>query len=168
MLGLMLLLALAAGFGWDRLVNSRLDNQQARNQLLQTNITVLDKQIAEIEDLKKRRQELLDRMLVIQALQGNRSEIVKIFDEFSRAIPDGVFFTKMDRKGQQVSLEGYAESNNRVSALMRKLDKSEKFAEPNLTVVESDNELGEQGSKFKMRFQLKGGLPKDPSSQGGT
>ena len=56
---------------------------------------------------------------VIQNLQGNRPEIVKLFDEFVRAAPDGVYFVQMERKGLNVSLEGFAESNNRVSALMR-------------------------------------------------
>lgn len=168
LLGMTVLLAIVISFGWDRAANSQLDSQHVRNQLLQTNIAALDKQVAEIRELKKRRQALLDRMQVIQDLQGNRPEIVKIYDEFVRAVPDGVYFIKMERKGQQVSLEGYAESNNRVSALMRKLDESEKFTDPNLTVVEADDTLGEQGSRFEMRVKLKGIPSPDVSSQGGA
>ena len=133
----------------------RIENQQERNQLLKTEIAKLDKQVAEIRELKKRRQQMLDRMQVIQSLQSNRPEIVKIFDEFVRSVPDGVYFEKMERKGSAISLVGYAESTNRVSALMRKLDAAEKFANPNLTVVEADETLGEQGSRFEMRVNLK-------------
>ncbi|TNE82934.1 MAG: pilus assembly protein PilN, partial [Deltaproteobacteria bacterium] len=91
---------------------------------------------------------------VIQELQGNRPEIVKLYDEFVRAVPDGVYFTKMKLLDKQLSLEGYAESNNRVSSLMRRLDASYKFAEPNLTKVEADQMLGEDGSRFEMRVKV--------------
>ncbi|WP_461480496.1 PilN domain-containing protein [Porticoccus sp.] len=93
-------------------------------------------------------------MQVIQELQGNRPEIVKLYDEFVRAVPDGVYFTQMTLKGKQISLVGYAESNNRVSALMRRLDASYKFAEPNLTKVQADPILGEDGSRFEMRVKV--------------
>ncbi len=153
--GMVLLLLAVIAFAWDRLENARIENQQERNQLLKTEIAKLDKQVAEIRELKKRRQQMLDRMQVIQSLQSNRPEIVKIFDEFVRSVPDGVYFEKMERKGSAISLVGYAESTNRVSALMRKLDAAEKFANPNLTVVEADETLGEQGSRFEMRVNLK-------------
>ena len=122
----------------------------------------------DIKDLKKRRQDLLDRMEVIQNLQGNRPDIVKIYDEFVRAVPDGVYFTKMERKGKEISLTGFAESNNRVSALMRKLDEAGKFVDPNLTVVEANQALGEQGSKFEMRVKLEDPQPSSVDAQGGA
>jgi type IV pilus assembly protein PilN len=122
LLGVVVVIAAISAFGWNLVANNRLDNQHSRNQLLKNNIATLEKQVAEIKELKKRRQDLLDRMAVIQNLQGNRPDIVKIYDEFVRAVPDGVYFTKMERKGNEISLQGFAESNNRVSALMRKLD----------------------------------------------
>lgn len=149
-----LVAAIVVSFGWDRVVNAQIANQESRNQLLQGEIAKLDKQVAEIKELKKRRQDLLDRMQVIQELQGNRPEIVKLYDEFVRAVPDGVYFTQMTLKDKQISLEGYAESNNRVSALMRRLDASYKFAEPNLTKVQADPMLGEDGSRFEMRVKV--------------
>lgn len=149
-----LVAAIVVAFGWDRVVNAQISNQESRNQLLKSEIAKLDKQVAEIKELKKRRQDLLDRMLVIQELQGNRPEIVKLYDEFVRAVPDGVYFTKMVLKGKQLSLEGYAESNNRVSSLMRRLDASYKFAEPNLTKVQANEILGEDGSRFEMRVKV--------------
>lgn len=149
-----LVAAVVVAFGWDRVVNGQISNQESRNQLLKGEIAKLDKQVEEIRELKKRRKDLLDRMQVIQELQGNRPEIVKLFDEFVRAVPDGVYFTKMTVKGDRISLEGFAESNNRVSALMRKLDASYKFSEPNLTKVQANDTLGEDGSRFEMRVKV--------------
>ena len=91
---------------------------------------------------------------MIQEVQGNRPEIVKIYDEFVRSVPDGVYFTEMVRAGEIVSLVGFAKSNSRVSVLMRQLDASYKFTEPNLTKVEADEMLGESGSKFEMRVKI--------------
>ncbi|TNE81442.1 MAG: pilus assembly protein PilN [Gammaproteobacteria bacterium] len=159
-----LVAAVVVAFGWDRVVNGQIANQESRNQLLKSEIAKLDKQVAEIKELKKRREDLLARMQVIQELQGNRPEIVKLYDEFVRAVPDGVYFTKMMLVGSQVSLEGYAESNNRVSSLMRRLDASYKFSEPNLTKVQADPMLGEDGSRFEMRVKVVNAPVKDEAS----
>lgn len=149
-----LVVAIISAFGWDRLISSQIEAQNGRNALLKAEIAKLEKQVTEIKELKKRRQDLLDRMQVIQELQGNRPEIVRIYDEFVRSVPDGVYFSKMTRKDKQVSLEGYAESNNRVSTLMRQLDASYKFTEPNLTKVQANDTLGEDGSRFEMRVKI--------------
>ncbi|MDP1520356.1 PilN domain-containing protein [Porticoccus litoralis] len=162
----MLIVGALVAFGWDRVVNAQISNQESRNQLLKSEIAKLDKQVAEIKELKKRRQDLLDRMQVIQELQGNRPEIVKLYDEFVRAIPDGVYFTKMTLKGSRISLVGYAESNNRVSALMRQLDASYKFSEPNLTKVQADQTLGEDGSRFEMRAKVIASPAEDDAAMG--
>lgn len=152
--GVVLVFSLLAVFAWDRLTNARTDNQESRNQLLRTEIASLEQQVAEIKDLKRKRRDMLDRMKVIQNLQSNRPEIVKIFDEFVRSVPDGLYFSGMERKAGVVSLQGLSESNNRVSALMRKLDASYKFNSPNLTKVEADAALGEQGSLFEMNVNI--------------
>lgn len=161
-----LIASAVVAFGWDRVVNAQISNQESRNQLLKSEIAKLDKQVAEIKELKKRRQGLLDRMQVIQELQGNRPEIVKLYDEFVRAIPDGVYFTNMTLKGSRISLVGYAESNNRVSALMRQLDASYKFSEPNLTKVQADQTLGEDGSRFEMRVKVIASPAEDDAAKG--
>ena len=154
LLGMVLIFAAVVAFGWDRVVNSQIDSQNSRNQLLKAEIAKLDKQVKEIDELTKRRQNLLDRIKVIQEVQGNRPEIVKIYDEFVRAVPDGVYFTKMARKGSSISLEGFAQSNSRVSVLMRKLDSSYKFSDPNLTKVKANSVLGENGSQFEMQVKV--------------
>jgi len=154
LLGMVLIFAAVVAFGWDRVVNSQIDSQVSRNQLLKTEIAKLDKQVKEIDELTKRRQNLLDRIKVIQEVQSNRPEIVKIYDEFVRAVPDGVYLTEMERKGESISLVGFAKSNSRVSVLMRRLDASYKFTEPNLTKVEANDVLGENGSQFEMQVKI--------------
>ena len=142
-------------FIWDRFSVARIEWQQSRNDLLQSEIRILDKQVEEIKELKARRQEMIDRIEVIQNLQAQRPEVVKLFDELVRAIPDGLYLDNMNKQGEGVLLKGFSESNNRVSSLMRSLDNSRKFADSNLTVVTADNALGEDGSKFELRARVK-------------
>ena len=117
---------------WDLAVNSRIDYQQSRNQYLRTQIALLDQEVAEIRDLQRKRNQLIERMRVIQALQGNRPVIVRLLDQLVRTVPDGVFYTSLETKANVVSIEGVAESNNRVSSLMRRLDASDWLENPNL------------------------------------
>lgn len=154
LLGMVLIFGAVVALGWDRVVNNQIDAQNSRNQVLTSEIAKLEKEVAEIEELSKRRQNLLDRIKVIQEIQGNRPEIVKIYDEFVRSVPDGVYFTEMVREGESISLVGYAKSNSRVSVLMRRLDSSYKFTEPNLTKVEANDILGENGSQFEMQVKI--------------
>lgn len=149
-----LVASLVVVFAWNWVMKGFISNQTDRNNLLTTEISKLEQQVREIEELKKRKQDMLDRMEVIQGLQANRPDIVRMFDEFVRAIPDGVYISELKRSEQSVALVGYAESNNRVSALMRSLDSSYKFSDPNLTKVEANDILGEQGNRFEMRVKL--------------
>jgi len=153
-IGFFVATALLTVFLWDRWVNHQIDNQNSRNQLLTREIAVLDKQVKEIAQLKKRKQDLIERMNVIQALQGNRPDVVRVFDELVKTIPDGLYLSSLTRTGDRIALTGYAESNNRVSAFMRNLDSSYKFSEPNLTKVVADGRLGEQGNSFEMRVKV--------------
>lgn len=153
-IGFVLIAALFSVFLWDRWVNYEITNQNSRNQLLNSEIAQLNKKVAEIAKLKQRKQQLLDRMAVIQSLQGNRPNIVRVFDELAKTIPEGVYIHELKSVGNSISLVGYAESNNRVSAFMRAVDASYKFQDPNLTKVEADSRLGEQGNKFQLRFTV--------------
>ena len=135
-------------------VNSSIEGQQSRNAYLQQNISELDQQVKEIRELEKKKQELLDRMKVIQELQGNRPIIVRIFDEMVRSLPDGVFYQELDRNADNVKLKGIAESNNRISSLMRRLDKSDWFTAPNLSAVKAAPTYGEQASEFNLLFAI--------------
>lgn len=146
--------AAAIVFAWQAVLSANIDVQNSRNQYLDTNIRELETQVKEIQELRKQKQELIERMTVIQSLQGNRPEIVHIFDEIVRTLPDGVYYHSIKRKGGLMILTGSAESNNRVSSLMRQLNASEWFDKPNLKQVQSSKFMGGQGSDFEMEVTL--------------
>lgn len=149
----MCVLAGLAGFIWIQAMDSKISAQNQRNQRLQSEIANLEKQVVEIKDLKNKRKELLDRMKVIQDLEGRRSVIVHYFDEFVNATPDGIYVTALSRKGDFLSIEGVGESNNRISSFMRKLDDSEWFSDPDLRSVVAKQVGGEQVYNFNMRIK---------------
>ena len=153
-LGLVAGLAVALVFLANMMVSGAIDGQKARNNYLQQQISELDQQVKEIKELDKKKNELLDRMKVIQELQGNRPIIVRIFDELVRTLPDGVFYNELSRTNNAIKLQGIAESNNRISSLMRRIDKSDWFSEPNLTAVKAEPMYGEQASQFNLSFNI--------------
>jgi type IV pilus assembly protein PilN len=136
-------------------LNDRIETQQARNAYLEQEIEELDRKIVEIENLQKTRDELLARMRVIQELQGNRPVIVRVFDEMVRTLAKGVHFKTLKKQGTTLAVEGVAESNNRISSLMRNLDNSDWFANPNLKTIKEDpqnQDYGSQASTFNLTF----------------
>lgn len=144
------LLGATLAFAWFQVMANAIDNQAQRNSLLQSEINVLQQQVKEIQELKKRRAELIERMKVIQDLQGTRPIIVRYFDELVRAVPDGIHLVSLSRKDDTITIEGVTESNNRVSNFMRQLDDSAWFTDPNLRSVTADSKHGEQASRFSM------------------
>ena len=132
-------LVIAAGlvFLGGQYLDGAIEQQNARNEFIKKEIAVLDARIKEISELKERRAQLLERMKIIQDLQGNRPISGRIFDQMVRTLPDGVFFTELKRKDKSIAIVGSAESNNRVSSLMRNLDASEWLTAPNLTEVKA-------------------------------
>ena len=167
LISLALVLALGAGLVLlaDRVVNGQIDNQNASNQYLTENIKILDKQVEEIRNLQKRRNQLLDRMRVIQELQGNRPIIVRILDQLVRTVPDGVFYTGLSTKGATISISGTAESNNRVSSLMRRLDASDWLANPNLDKVNAAPKYGDQANIFMLSVSVQAPASTDQSGE---
>lgn len=139
---------------WYMALQSLISYQVERNQKLESEISLLAKKVEEIEALKKKRTEMIDRMKVIQGLQGTRPLIVHVFDELVRRQPDGVYFTKIERKDNRIFINGTAESNNRVSTLMRQLDESEWFVNPLLTKVQANPAFGEQGTDFNLAVDI--------------
>jgi len=164
-----LVLIMAGGlvFLADRVVNGQIDNQQARNQYLEENIAVLDKMVAEIKELEKRRNQLLDRMRVIQELQGNRPIIVRVLDQLVRTVPDGVFYTSLNTKDKRITINGIAESNNRVSSLMRRLDASDWLASPNLDQVKAAPNYGDQATTFNLTVNVQAPAAVDEQAEEG-
>ncbi|MCY4046264.1 MAG: PilN domain-containing protein [Cellvibrionales bacterium] len=154
MLAGILIAACAVIFVWQSLLNSQIESQLTRNQILQRNINQLEDQVREINALKKQKKELVERMTVIQSLQGNRPVIVHIFDEIVRTLPDGVYFKSISRKGNQLTIVGVAESNNRVSSLMRQLDSSDWFDQPNLQEVKASKSAGGTANDFSLLVNI--------------
>jgi type IV pilus assembly protein PilN len=116
---------------------NQIDHQKYRNKMLQDEITTLDaslKQIAALEDTKE---QLLARMDIIQSLQQKRPQIVHLFDDFVRTVPEGIYLTKIKQEAEQLTIQGVAESNGRVSAYMRNIDASEWMSTPKLKVIET-------------------------------
>ena len=131
-------------------MDSLIDHQKARNDFLQKEINNLSKTIKEIEDIKQRRDALRARMDVIQALQQNRAQIVHVFDDLVKKIPDGVYYDDINKAGTRISINGKAQSNNRVSLLMRGLDASDWFDGASLKVVDVLDQNGESVSEFEL------------------
>ncbi|WP_457788718.1 PilN domain-containing protein [Pseudomonas sp. PL-6] len=149
-------LVVAAGvvFLGDQLLNAAIEQQNARNNFIKKEIAVLDARIKEISELKTRRQQLLERMKIIQDLQGNRPIIGRVFDQLVRTLPDGVYFTSVKMTGKNIAILGAAESNNRVSNLMRNLDGSEWLESPNLTQVKATTAGAlDQANVFQLSVQ---------------
>lgn len=139
-IGVILFFAAFIVYAFNSAVESGVNDQRARNNFINKETKVLDAKIEEIRTLRETRQKLIERMELIQALQGNRPIIVRIFDEMARAVPDDLYFTSATVKGDAVLIKGVAGSNNRVAALMRNFDQSEWFADPALIKVQSKSE----------------------------
>jgi len=117
--------------------NQMIDNQDARNQRLENEIAELQKSITEIDGLERQKERLLARMEIIEQLQKSRPEIVHLFDEVARQLPEGVYLTGMKQTGKRVEVRGIAQSSTRVSALMRHIDESAWMADPEVDRVET-------------------------------
>lgn len=148
----MVLVGAGAVYLVDMNVKAQIENQNRRNDFITQETSKLDAQIKEISELKKQRESLIERMKVIQDLQGNRPVVVQIFDEIVRTVPDGVFYKKVKSTGDSISISGFAESNNRVSNLMRNLEASALLASPNLSKVKS-GEKDKSTNEFDLTVQ---------------
>jgi type IV pilus assembly protein PilN len=122
-------------------------HQQDRNRLLQSEIDLLNIKIKEILDLEAHKDRLLARMEIIEQLQRSRPGIVHVFEELVMTLPDGVYLKEIKQDGSRVEIIGSAESNTRVSALMRNIDKSDWLSSPDLEVVEVKADGGDNGRR---------------------
>ena len=122
--------------------------QNQRNDKLGAEIAILEKSITEIEGLERQKERLLARMEIIDELQKSRPEIVHLFDELVRQLPDGVYLTGMKQTGTRVEIRGIAQSSTRVSALMRQIDSSEWLTDPEVERVETTQAGTSRQSEF--------------------
>jgi len=145
-------------------MNGIVDYQTARNEVLRTEISALNKRIREIVDLEDKKARLLARMAIIEQLQRSRPEIVHVFDDLVKAVPDGIYLTSIKQTGRHLEISGMAESNTRVSALMRNIDRSEWLTDPDLEVVQvrTDNRgEGVKASQFTIHARQVSAVPEE-------
>jgi len=135
--------------------NQMIGNQRARNDRLTTEIAELEKSIQEIDGLERQKERLLARMEIIEQLQKSRPEIVHLFDEITRQLPEGVYLTGMKQTGSRVEIRGVAQSSTRVSALMRQIDASDWLEDPEVERVETTQSGASRQSEFVVYLKQK-------------
>jgi type IV pilus assembly protein PilN len=145
---------------------AKIDTQVERNRFLKSEIAKLDKEIAEINKLKDEIQALLARKQVIETLQADRAQTVHLLDELVRQMPEGVYLKSVTQKGMSVNVLGYAQSNARVSTLMRNIESSPWLANPGLVEVKASSVEKRRVSEFNLNFELKRQEAKDAKDAG--
>src|SRR6202167_5602347 len=145
------------------LLGAMIDAQDQRNERLKGEIKVLDKQIEEINDLEAQKQRFIARMQIIEKLQRSRPEVVHLFDELVKAMPDGTYLTSIKENGNKLKLEGIAQSSTRVSTLMRNIAASQWLRNPALEVVETAKDHA-TGSHFVLDAEQVSGVCADDSA----
>ena len=164
--------------------SAQIDNQNSRNALLKTEIAKLDEQIKEIDRLREQIQAVISRKQVVETLQANRSEAVHLLDQLVRQLPDGVYLRSIKQVGTKVTLNGYAQSNARVSTLMRNIEGSPWLEKPALVEIKlvsmpaAPKVEPQRLNEFTLTFEIRrgppptalpaAGTPAKPAAKGGT
>lgn len=158
--GIRVTMAVVAMLGIVALVHMQYSNkisfQKERNEFLQGEIKKLDEKIAEIKALDEEKERLIARMEIIQELQASRPEIVHLFDELVATLPEGVYYKKITQQERTLTLQGMAQSNARVSSLMRNLNDSDWLKSPSLIEIKADEKNSPQQfrlSEFSLKVQ---------------
>ncbi len=154
LLGFVAIFGVLLVFAAHVLVNNRISAQEARNDFLRDEIRKVDRRIREIKELEKTKRALLDRMEIIQRLQRSRPEVVHLFDELVKTLPEGMYLTKVQQTGDRLLIEGKAESDARVSTYMRNLEGSSWFRAPRLRVIETREERDQNPHQDLRSFSL--------------
>ncbi len=136
-------------------LDERIAAQQRRNTLLTEEIKKLDTQIAEINRLKEQTAALLARKQVVETLQVNRAASVKLLDQIVRQLPDGIYLKSIKQTGDRITMVGFAQSNARISTLMRNLEASPFLARPELVEIKAVTERNQRLNEFNLNFRLK-------------
>ncbi|MBI4743205.1 MAG: PilN domain-containing protein [Betaproteobacteria bacterium] len=138
--------------------NGYIGEQESKNEFLRKEIAILDARNDQIKRLKEQMQALLARKEVIESLQSDRSEAVHLLGELTKSVPDGVYLKSIKQEGRKVSVTGYAQSNSRVSSLMRNLESSPWMASPQLMEIKAVTVDKRRLNEFVLVFQLKRSL----------
>lgn len=141
-------------WGGHTMITDKVDHQNTRNQYLNDQIAVLDKQIQEIREIKMQTQELLVRKGVVETLQSSRAEVVYLLDQLVRLLPDGVYLQSVKQDGYSINLVGYAQSNAWVSTLMRNLESSPWLEAPVLVEIKAVTVNNVRLNEFNLNIKL--------------
>ena len=153
--GLITVLAALIWFLGYSLINGAISAQEEQNAFLKKEIAGIDREIEEIKRLSEQTDSLLSRKRIIESLQANRTETVHLFNELARQVPDGVYLKTLKQTGQKISLTGYAQSNSRVSTLMRNLESSPLLEKPDLIEIKAVTVNNRRLSEFNMNIQIR-------------
>jgi type IV pilus assembly protein PilN len=150
------MIALGAGvvFLGHGVLASRIEEQKARNKFLDEQIASLDKQIEDIRRLREQTQQLLARKRVVETLQSNRAEVVQLFDQIARQLPDGVYLRNLKQTGTKVNIVGLAQSNARVSTLLRNLESSPWLDNATLVEIKAATVSGQRLNEFILNVDV--------------
>lgn len=135
-------------------LSARIEDQLGRNKFLENQIAELDKQIEEIKKLREQTAQLLARKQVVESLQINRAESVHLLDELVRQLPDGVYLRAVKQTGQRVAITGFAQSNARISTLMRNLESSPHLEGASLVEIKTAIQNNQRLSEFQLNVSL--------------
>jgi len=149
-------------------ISSKIYYQERRNQYLKDQTAILDKQIEEIKKLREQTEALLARKTVVENLQTTRSDVVHLLDQMLRILPDGVYLKSIKQTGNKINLLGYAQSNARVSTLMRAIEDSPWLESPSLVEIHGSGTGATRMSEFTLNFNLKKQLPATPAAPAKT
>lgn len=163
LLGVVAVAAVLAVFGVKMYYDSLIEAQQARNTYLQNEIKLVDAKIKEIDELDRKRADLLQRKQVIEELQASRSLMVHLFDELVRTIPEGVRLSSIKQAGTVLTLEGLTQSNARVSSYIRALENSGWMARPDLSIIEAKG--GDRNMPYIFNLKVNLVQPKDENAE---
>ena len=147
-------------------IEDQITFQKQRNDYINQEIITVQKKIEEVKLLKKNLDNLRSRMDIVQRLQVSRPEIVHLFDEIPRLLPEGVFLINLKQKDQSITVEGVAQSNARVSTMMRNITASSWIAEPNLDIIQITEKGLDRISRFTLRARQTNPMDKKPSDTG--
>lgn len=140
-----------------------IDHQNNNNQYLQGEITKLNKEIEEIKALKDKTRSLLDRKKVVEDLQADRAEAVHLFDQMVRLLPEGIYLKGIKQNGKIVNIQGYAQSNARVSTLMRNLEASPWLEGPDLVEIKAVTVNNLRANEFSLNVKISAPQKEDVS-----
>jgi type IV pilus assembly protein PilN len=167
MLGIAVVASLLTVVLGHSLIAARQSGQEARNTFLEQEIAKLDEQIGEIKKIREQTQALLERKQVVETLQSNRTEVVHLFDQMIRLLPEGLYLKSFTQTGDMINISGYTQSSARVSTLMRSLEDSPLFEAANLVEIKAATVNNLRANEFVLSIKQSRPQAEETNDKGG-